>query len=202
MKITGDIARAMKACHYPDIPDVAYKAIDRFPGYCFGDDGVVWTQGNFGPRSTRRLSPAKEWKKKKPDKIRGRHFVRLVSRDGVSRKYPVSALILEAFVGPCPKGMESCHFPDPCLDNNRLDNLRWGTKKENARHRIIHGNQARGTGIWLSKMTPDKVVELRMLRASGWTYKKLGHRFGISDNAASDICRRKTWAHIQSEDQS
>lgn len=42
----------------------------------------------------------------------------------------VHVLILEAFVGPCPAGMESLHANDVAWDN-RLDNLRWGTRSEN-----------------------------------------------------------------------
>ena len=46
------------------------------------------------------------------------------------RKY-VSRIVLEAFRGPCPKGMEACHDPDPDVNNNRLENLRWDTHLEN-----------------------------------------------------------------------
>lgn len=55
-----------------------------------------------------------------------RHFDRLVSR-----------LVLEAFVGSCPPGMQARHVNDPDARNNALDNLAWGTPLENsaARHR-------------------------------------------------------------------
>lgn len=36
--------------------------------------------------------------------------------------------------------MEACHFPDPDLNNNRIENLRWDTKSANMQDRIIHGN--------------------------------------------------------------
>lgn len=39
-------------------------------------------------------------------------------------------LVLEAFVGPCPEGMEALHWDDD-HDNNHLSNLRWGTRTEN-----------------------------------------------------------------------
>src|SRR5262249_38162258 len=45
---------------------------------------------------------------------------------GTNRKYAnVHRLVLEAFVGPCPAGMESLHI-DSNSHNPRLDNLRWG----------------------------------------------------------------------------
>ena len=50
----------------------------------------------------------------------------------------VHALVLEAFVGPRPDGMEACHNNGDPADN-RLENLRWDTRRENALDRIRHG---------------------------------------------------------------
>lgn len=51
----------------------------------------------------------------------------------------VHRLVLEAFVGPCPPGMECCHNNgDP--SDNRVENLRWDTKKSNAADKRKHGN--------------------------------------------------------------
>lgn len=47
-------------------------------------------------------------------------------------------LVLLAFVGPCPDGMEACHANDIPTDN-RLANLRWGTHADNMRDRIENG---------------------------------------------------------------
>lgn len=50
----------------------------------------------------------------------------------------VHRLVLMAFVGPCPEGMEACHNDgDPI--NNRLDNLRWDTHSSNMYDRVKHG---------------------------------------------------------------
>lgn len=62
-----------------------------------------------------------------PSGKRGKAHHRLVHR-----------LVLEAFVGPCPEGMEACHWDgDPT--NNRLENLRWDTRSENHRDAARHG---------------------------------------------------------------
>jgi hypothetical protein len=50
----------------------------------------------------------------------------------------VHALVLEAFVGPRPQKHDVCHF-DGSKDNNRLSNLRWGTRKENMQDAVRHG---------------------------------------------------------------
>jgi hypothetical protein len=47
----------------------------------------------------------------------------------------VNAAVLLAHVGPCPPGMQSCHFDDN-PDNNRLSNLRWDTPPANIEDRM------------------------------------------------------------------
>ena len=54
------------------------------------------------------------------------------------RGLSVHRLVLEAFVGPCPPGMECCHN-DGDNTNNRVENLRWDTKRSNRQDRNKHG---------------------------------------------------------------
>lgn len=62
------------------------------------------------------------------------------------KRVPVHRLALEAFVGPCPEGMEGCHN-DGDSTNNRIENLRWDTSASNKLDIVKHGNhvQARKT---------------------------------------------------------
>lgn len=60
-------------------------------------------------------------------------------RDGKGSQRLVHRLVLEAFVGPCPEGMEACHG-DGDTTNNELSNLRWGTSSENNYDIVRHGN--------------------------------------------------------------
>jgi hypothetical protein len=64
----------------------------------------------------------------------GRPYVSL----GRGRHRLVYRLVLEAFVGPCPDGMEACHG-DGNHRNNRLDNLRWDTRGANMLDAVRHG---------------------------------------------------------------
>lgn len=58
---------------------------------------------------------------------------------GHRRWFPlVHRLVLEAFVGPCPEGMECCHN-DGDYRNNHLTNIRWDTHVNNMRDSIQHG---------------------------------------------------------------
>lgn len=74
---------------------------------------------------------------------RGSPTVRF-SRGGKKHVRFVHRLVLEAFVGPCPEGMECCHDNDVPGDN-RLENLSWGTKSKNRLDAVRNGkhNMAR-----------------------------------------------------------
>jgi hypothetical protein len=75
----------------------------------------------------------------------GRRLVALY-RDSVARTHHVYPLVLEAFVGLRPPGMEACHN-DGDHTNDRLSNLRWDTSSGNSHDSVAHGthNNARKT---------------------------------------------------------
>lgn len=50
----------------------------------------------------------------------------------------VHRAVLEAFVGPCPDGMEACHR-DGNPANNSVENLYWGTRASNVADSLRHG---------------------------------------------------------------
>lgn len=58
------------------------------------------------------------------------------------RQKKVHRLVLEAFVGPCPDGMEACHWNGDRADN-RIVNLRWDTPSSNSYDRVRHGTHSK-----------------------------------------------------------
>ena len=65
--------------------------------------------------------------------------VKLRLNNSVSRTRLVHRLVAAAFLGPCPDGQEVLHGNGQRLDN-RLENLRYGTRQENVMDTIRHGN--------------------------------------------------------------
>ena len=57
---------------------------------------------------------------------------------GARRGFFVHRLVLLAFIGPCPSGMEGLHADD-MPSNNTLSNLRWGTREQNHEDRKRNG---------------------------------------------------------------
>lgn len=67
-----------------------------------------------------------------------RHQVYLCVPGEKQKPQQVHRLVLEAFVGPCPEGMEACHWDDNPA-NNVLSNLRWDSREGNYRDRKRNG---------------------------------------------------------------
>lgn len=107
----------------------------------------------------------------------------------------VHRLVLEAFVGPCPPGGECLHRNGNPADN-RLENLRWGTHRENQDDMARHGTSCQGERQWQARLTGDDVLQIRRLRGQGLTLAMLGRLFGVHADHVGQIIRRGRWKHI------
>ena len=106
---------------------------------------------------------------------------------------------MEAFVGPCPPGMEVRHFPDRDPTNNRLDNLQYGTRQENMEDRTIHGTDNRGERSGRAKLTEEKVRQIRQLCAEKkYLQTEIAKMFEVSVRTISNIHRRVNWEDLKS----
>lgn len=72
-------------------------------------------------------------------KAGGYLFVQLY-KNGRQYARHIHALVLEAFTHARPQGMQVCHNNGDPTDN-RLENLRWGTPKENHADMWLHGTR-------------------------------------------------------------
>lgn len=90
----------------------------------------------------------------KPGRMPGGHLSVALGR-GDSQC--VHKLVLLAFVGPAPDKHECCHNNGNPADN-RLENLRWGTRRENILDAVRHGT-------W---MTPERKAAADRGRATRW----------------------------------
>lgn len=113
---------------------VEYRDIPGFPNYRAGSDGTIWTRYRRGRRKPFG------WKLRKPtiNKRLGYLMLWMIHSDGNRRQCYVHHLILFAFVGPKPDGMECLHGDDN-RTNNRISNLEWGTRMKNVHQMIDRG---------------------------------------------------------------
>lgn len=75
-------------------------------------------------------------------RVAARGHLTVALYDGTKREgAQIHRLVLAAFVGPCPAGMEGCHWNDVPADN-RVENLRWDTRSSNVADSVRNGTHA------------------------------------------------------------
>lgn len=148
------------------------KPINNFPGYEVSKRGEVW--------SAKRKKFLKPW-------LRKGYFLVKLCCGGREKSLSVHRLVLETFVGPCPKGSEGLHLNGNSLDN-RLLNLKWGTPKENARHKFDH------------KSMPSKLKQkdLKTIRKMAKTNSQhaIARHFGVNQSTISRVVRGNIWIGV------
>lgn len=152
---------------------IRYAPIPGFPNYMAGSDGTVWSSlyGNW-----RMLHPTID--------ANDTGYCRVGLRvDGRYRYRRVHQLILLAFVGPCPSGLQVCHDPDPCRTNNRLENLRYGTPKSNSDDQLKHGTRCKSERRWNAQFTTESVLRVRALRKTEIFIKDIAKEVGATEAA-------------------
>jgi hypothetical protein len=132
---------------HPELPPEFYRV---------GSDGSLWGCQKPG----RGAGRAGAWKSLKGQTRGERYRGFRIGVCGIAQELYAHHLVLETFVGPCPTGMECRHLNGDRSDN-RLANLCWGTKVENAADRERHGTQPRGSKIPWSRLTEADIPVLR-----------------------------------------
>jgi len=116
-------------------------------------------------------------------------------KGGVATNKRVHRLILEAFIGPAPYGMEGCHY-DGDRGNNQLKNLRWDTRKNNHADKIRHGTTLRGTNHPSSKLDNNSVTKIVRLIKGGATQVEAAEKFNIGRELVSKIMTGRRWSWL------
>lgn len=159
-----------------------WKAIPEYPGYEVSDHGRVRSYKKPGPTIHYYTIP-----KYKKLILHKKNYIAVhfwVNRK--TKTFLVHRLVLLSFVGPCPQGMEACH-KDGNRSNNHLDNLRWDTHTNNQIDNLHNGT---------SKLTKEKIYEVRKLVACGFTYREIRDMTGVHNVQVSDIINKKIWKHV------
>lgn len=116
---------------------------------------------------------------------------------------PVHSLVCEAFHGPRPIGYETAHG-DGVRTNNRPDNLRWATPKENSADMVRHGTSPVGERNPRALLTAMAVIDIRRtyVASMGAKYVRRGTRealakkYGVSIGIVKAVISGDSWAHI------
>lgn len=166
-----------------------YRSLDFIgaPFYRVGSDGYVSKLIGDGDKRPIR------WKQFRGSRLCCGHLQ--VRFQHLNKAYYVHHLVLIAFRGSRPEKLECRHLNgDP--GDNRLENLAWGTRRENMMDRAVHGVDNKGSRNGCSKLTESKVRRLRVRVKNGESFSALAADYGVSPRCIRDVVNRRTWQHV------
>ncbi len=174
---------------------VEYRVVPGFPEYRVGSDGSVWSRW-AGKRGHANCKLTDDWKQLNPSKRKGYRVVNICS-EGKRRTWLVHRLVALAFLGPEPDGHEVCHNNGK-PDDNRAENLRYDTRKNNMRDCLKHGTHNRGEKQGLHKLTESQVKAIRAAYAAGGVSQyALASQYSVHVMNINLIVNRKSWAWLE-----
>jgi hypothetical protein len=114
-------------------------------------------------------------------------------KDGSAHQTYVHKLVLEAFAGFRPLGMQVAHANGNKHDNG-LSNLRWATPSENQADRIAHGTAQTGKPRRNTPVGREKALAMRTAYTNGrLTITEVARQFGVPRTTAASIINNKVW---------
>jgi hypothetical protein len=108
----------------------------------------------------------------------------------------VHRAVCEAFHGPRPSSASVCRHLNDQQDDNRAENLAWGSVAENRADAVRNGRVARGRGVNTAKLTEDDVVNIRRRVAAGEPCASVMRDFDVAHSTLWHAAHGKTWSHL------
>jgi hypothetical protein len=118
-------------------------------------------------------------------------------KNGKCKSRKVHQLVLETFVGSRPENYDVRHL-NGISDDNRLENLVYGTRKENGQDNIINGVSPRGTKNGKHKLVDQQIRDIRNKYKKGcYSHEQLGDLYGVSRRHIGDIINGVCWGWLE-----
>ncbi len=157
-----------------------------FPGYEISDQGRVKSLARRNLQGAMRSERIL-----RTDVAAGYLLVRL-ARDGVKHAHTVHSLVLSAFRGSRPEGCQTRHL-NGVRNDNRLENLQWGTQQENRADQKLHGTGIQGRRNPKAKFTAVDAERVFDLRRAGCSQRAIGDWLGMHQAYVSKTLREGHW---------
>lgn len=131
--------------------------------------------------------------------VRGYPVVGLSLGDGRLQQIAVHRLVCAFFHGSKPTPFHQVAHGDGNRCNNRAENLRWATSKENHADRRLHGTDATGERNGRAVLNEDAVREIRRSPKHRGVCQSLAAKFGCSVGTVNIVRQRNSpvWLGVE-----
>jgi len=168
-----------------------FRQLHGLPNYAIDESGTILSVCN----GRGKIRPWDKARRLKPSTAKDGYRRVCLSHNGREQTALVHTLVLTAFVGPRPTGME-CRHIDGCKTNNHVSNLAWGTSSENHHDKLLHGTRQWGEQATNVKLKTNDVLEIRRRAANGECITDIAKDFPVDQPAIYKIISRKRWKHV------
>lgn len=152
-----------------------------------------WISSHGEVKRVSRASPEKIIKQRL--RADGYLDVRIKIEKNRWRSVKVHTLVLEAFIGERPDGME-CRHLDGMANNNKLSNLEWATHSKNCLDKRSHGTMIRGSKSKSSKLSEEDVLNIYHLLDGGATMTSVAKEYKVDRATISRINSGQKWSYL------
>ncbi|MDD2878719.1 MAG: NUMOD4 domain-containing protein [Acidiphilium sp.] len=115
-------------------------------------------------------------------------------KNGKKKNHRIHKMVAEHFLIKDDPTKMVAHF-DGNRKNNRVENLRWATAKENAQDMARHKTSTWGEKSTHAKLKGSDIKQIReLLKHKSQT--DIAKKFSISQSTVSKIKRKETWEHL------
>lgn len=161
-----------------------HRPIPGFPGYYAFADGRIWS-GRKGCFLKPQVSGEPIYRQVSLYTEEGAQRTRLIHRVHMSAVHGRELLKSEV--------VEHINH-DGC--DNRWENLRVTTQKENIARGHRDGRQSVGEKVGTSKLKENEVRQIRVLYKAGYSQRKLAEMFGVSKTMVAHIVHHRFWQGV------
>jgi hypothetical protein len=187
--------------HYDVYNNVVYRELDfmKWVGYRIGDDGSLWSRWKRGKGAGKSRGVwvlGTTWSRRKPIRDMCGYLRYMIHRSTKPLTSGVHRLVLFAFIGSCPEGMECRHLNGKRADN-RLENLAWGTDKENRLDQVVHGTSTDGDRSGNAKLSKEDIPLIHQKYAGGLTTTEIAREYGVHPEIIRSVLRGLTYKRYQ-----
>lgn len=165
-----------------------WKNIPGYPGYQASSDGNIrsfWTKGKY-PKIIDVSTP----RKNSVDSF-GYQVINITGPTKKQSVQKVHRLVLLAFRGPSSKKY-GLHRNDNKSDN-RIENLYWGTQKQNLDDQKKNGIHLHGEKCPWARLSLKEVEKIKKQANEGYSNTQQGAMFGVSPSMISMIRNGRRW---------